>query len=57
MLGILLYCRPGFENDCANEIQDKASELEVFGFIKTVRNGEEGCIMGYPAKPNGHCRP
>jgi len=38
MLGILLYCRPGFENDCANEIQDKASELEVFGFIKTVRN-------------------
>ena len=38
MLGILLYCRPGFENDCANEIQDKASEREVFGFIKTVRN-------------------
>ena len=38
MLGILLYCRPGFENDCANEIQDKATALEVFGFIKTVRN-------------------
>jgi len=38
MLGILLYCRPGFENDCANEIQDKAGALEVFGFIKTVRN-------------------
>lgn len=38
MLGILLYCRPGFENDCANEIQDKAAALEVFGFIKTKRN-------------------
>ena len=38
MLGILLYCRPGFENDCANEIQDKATALEVFGFIKTLRN-------------------
>ncbi len=38
MLGILLYCRPGFENDCANEIQDKAAALEIFGFIKTKRN-------------------
>ncbi|MEH6453595.1 MAG: 23S rRNA (cytidine(2498)-2'-O)-methyltransferase RlmM, partial [Psychromonas sp.] len=38
MLGILLYCRPGFENDCANEIQDKATALEVFGFVKTKRN-------------------
>lgn len=38
MLGILLYCRPGFENDCSNELQDKASELEIFGFIKTVRH-------------------
>ncbi|WP_094751858.1 23S rRNA (cytidine(2498)-2'-O)-methyltransferase RlmM [Psychromonas sp. CD1] len=37
MLGILLYCRPGFENDCANEIQDKAGALNVFGFIKTQR--------------------
>jgi len=38
MLGILLYCRPGFENDCASEVQDKASALEVFGFVKTKRN-------------------
>lgn len=38
MLGILLYCRPGFENDCANELQDKAIALEVFGFVKTKRN-------------------
>ncbi|WP_372882468.1 23S rRNA (cytidine(2498)-2'-O)-methyltransferase RlmM [Psychromonas sp.] len=38
MLGILLYCRPGFENDCANEVQDKATALEVFGFVKTKRN-------------------
>ena len=38
MLGILLYCRPGFENDCANEIQAKASALGVFGYIKTLKN-------------------
>lgn len=38
MLGLLLYCRPGFENDCANEIQAQATELEVFGYIKTIKN-------------------
>ena len=38
MLGILLYCRPGFENDCANEIQAKASALGAFGYIKTLKN-------------------
>ena len=37
MKGLLLYCRPGFENDCAAEIQDKAAELGFFGFSKTSR--------------------
>ena len=34
MLGLLLYCRSGFEKDLANEIQDKASQLNVYGFVK-----------------------
>jgi 23S rRNA (cytidine2498-2'-O)-methyltransferase len=36
MLGLLLYCRSGFEKDLANEIQDKASQLNVYGFAKVL---------------------
>ncbi|MCE0556061.1 MULTISPECIES: 23S rRNA (cytidine(2498)-2'-O)-methyltransferase RlmM [unclassified Motilimonas] len=35
MKGLLLYCRPGFESDCAAEIQDQAALLDCFGFVKT----------------------
>ncbi len=28
---VVLYCRPGFEKECAAEITDKAARLEVFG--------------------------
>ncbi|MFD2179281.1 23S rRNA (cytidine(2498)-2'-O)-methyltransferase RlmM [Veronia pacifica] len=35
---ILLYCRPGFEKECAAEIQDKATGIEVYGFPRTERN-------------------
>ncbi|MFQ3191169.1 MAG: 23S rRNA (cytidine2498-2'-O)-methyltransferase [Paraglaciecola sp.] len=38
MSGLLLYCRSGFENDVANEVQDKAIQLEVFGYSKTKAN-------------------
>ena len=38
MAGLLLYCRSGFENDVANEVQDKASKLQVFGYSKTKAN-------------------
>lgn len=31
---VVLYCRPGFEKECAAEITDKAAQLEVFGFAK-----------------------
>ncbi|MDF7681624.1 23S rRNA (cytidine(2498)-2'-O)-methyltransferase RlmM [Enterobacteriaceae bacterium ESL0689] len=31
---VILYCRPGFEKECAAEISDKASRLEVFGFAR-----------------------
>jgi 23S rRNA (cytidine2498-2'-O)-methyltransferase len=35
---LMLYCRAGFENDCANEIQEKATQLEVYGFPRVVKN-------------------
>jgi len=38
MAGLLLYCRSGFENDVANEVQEKASQLEVFGYSFTHNN-------------------
>ena len=38
MNSILLYCRPGFENECAAEIQDKADSMAFYGFAKTKAN-------------------
>ena len=29
---VLLYCRPGFEKECAAEISAKAAEREIYGF-------------------------
>nr|WP_269135192.1 23S rRNA (cytidine(2498)-2'-O)-methyltransferase RlmM [Vibrio cincinnatiensis] len=34
----MLYCRAGFEKECAGEIQDKASQLEVYGFPRLKNN-------------------
>lgn len=31
---VILYCRSGFEKECAAEITDKAAELAIFGFAK-----------------------
>lgn len=38
MTGILAYCRAGFETDLANELQAKAAECGVFGYVKTKKN-------------------
>ena len=38
MKHVLLYCRSGFEKECAGEIQDKATQLEVFGFPRLKNN-------------------
>lgn len=32
---ILLYCRPGFEKECAAEITDIASAAEITGYVRT----------------------
>ncbi len=38
MKQVMLYCRAGFEKECAGEIQDKATQLEVYGFPRVVTN-------------------
>ena len=38
MKHLFLYCRAGYEKECANEIQDKAAELDFFGFAKAQSN-------------------
>ncbi|MGF1695042.1 23S rRNA (cytidine(2498)-2'-O)-methyltransferase RlmM [Vibrio lamellibrachiae] len=38
MKHVMLYCRSGFEKECAGEIQDKANHLEVFGFPRVKKN-------------------
>ena len=35
---VVLYCRPGFEKECAAEITDKAGRREVFGFARVEDN-------------------
>ena len=38
MINLFLYCRAGYEKDCAAEIQERAAELNIGGFVKTNRN-------------------
>ena len=38
MKQLLLYCRSGFEKECAAEIQDKAGQFGVFGYCKLKAN-------------------
>lgn len=38
MKQVMLYCRAGFEKECAGEVQDKATKLDVFGFPRLVQN-------------------
>ncbi len=35
---LLLYCRPGFEGECAAEIQERAAAEGFFGYCKTKAN-------------------
>ncbi|MFM2485831.1 23S rRNA (cytidine(2498)-2'-O)-methyltransferase RlmM [Celerinatantimonas yamalensis] len=40
---LLLSCRSGFESDCAAEIQQRASQLQVAGFART--KPEQGYVL------------
>ncbi|MFJ5348148.1 23S rRNA (cytidine(2498)-2'-O)-methyltransferase RlmM [Pectobacterium parvum] len=35
---VILYCRPGFEKECAAEITEKATEHNAFGFARVKEN-------------------
>ncbi|MDK1098506.1 23S rRNA (cytidine(2498)-2'-O)-methyltransferase RlmM, partial [Cronobacter sakazakii] len=35
---VILYCRQGFEKECAAEITDKAAQQGVFGFARVKEN-------------------
>lgn len=38
MKHVMLYCRSGFEKECAGEIQDKATQQEVYGFPRVKKH-------------------
>lgn len=38
MLGLFLFCRQGYEKDCAAEIQDKANSLAIYGYCESKPN-------------------
>lgn len=45
----LLYCRPGFERECAQEVTDAAAALGIEGHVKTRENG--GYALFLPHQP------
>jgi len=49
MKQLLLYCRAGFEKECAAEIQDKAGQYDVFGFCKLSANSAFVIFEAYDA--------
>ncbi|MDT7524773.1 MULTISPECIES: 23S rRNA (cytidine(2498)-2'-O)-methyltransferase RlmM [Idiomarinaceae] len=48
MTGIVAYCRPGFENDCAAELQDKTAMLGIYGYCQT--QPQQGYVL-YVCQP------
>jgi 23S rRNA (cytidine2498-2'-O)-methyltransferase len=48
---LLLYCRPGFEKECAAEIQSKAQKLEVLGYAKA--RPDSGFVLFTPYEAAG----
>ncbi|WP_394204856.1 23S rRNA (cytidine(2498)-2'-O)-methyltransferase RlmM [Shewanella waksmanii] len=38
MINLFLFCRAGYEKECAAEIQHRAAELDIGGFVKTNNN-------------------
>jgi len=43
MSGIIAYCRPGFESDCAAELQEKTALLGSYGYCKT--QAQQGYVI------------
>ncbi len=38
MINLFLFCRAGYEKECAAEIQHHAAKLDIGGFVKTNKN-------------------
>jgi len=38
MINLFLFCRAGYEKDCAAEIQEHAAAHDIGGFVKTNTN-------------------
>ncbi|MGI5308654.1 23S rRNA (cytidine(2498)-2'-O)-methyltransferase RlmM [Rheinheimera sp. WS51] len=49
MKQLLLYCRAGFEKECAAEIQAQAAKYDVFGFCKLTANSAYVIFEAYDA--------
>ncbi len=47
--GTLLYCRPGFERECAQEITDAAAAIGIAGFVKARENSGFAIFAPYEA--------
>ena len=45
--GVLLYCRPGFERECAQEITDAAAAIGIAGFVKARENAGFAAFIPY----------
>lgn len=43
MSGIITYCRPGFESDCAAELQEKTALLGSYGYCQT--QAQQGYVI------------
>lgn len=51
LTALLLYCRAGFENECAGEICDRAARLDVPGYART--KPDSGYVVFQPHDPAG----
>lgn len=49
-MGLLLYCRAGFENECASEIMAQCTELGIAGYAKT--KPDIGYVLFVPHDPD-----
>lgn len=47
--GLLLYCRPGFEKECAAEIIEHAGHHNIFGYVKS--KPDSGYLLFFPQQP------
>lgn len=49
--GILLYCRTGFEKECATEIQQRMSRAGLAGYVKAKESSGYVLFCRYDAPP------